>query len=312
MESKLNVRALKGAPLSIVIVLMLEKRSVSHALLCQETGYSDRTVTQGLDFLVRNQIVTRCGHSGFMLTGENYQLPLYWDEQTTPADPSPALTAPEIVIPEAAPENFSGRNFEFENRKIYDLENQVKALEERITALENRKNYDSKAEIIVNSTTESTLINNQTVNTDTNDKEGSLIDSGELREICEVYDRASLHGIEYSEEEYQELVDLHPDPEILEFVLPRAGSFEAAKKWCSRDRRHVKYHLLKKFGVTMPALQRITDNEEISPWLIDHHYWEWFQEHDPAHTLGWAVRKIENQYDRMNAENSDPLQYAYL
>ena len=305
MNKQLNVRALKGAPLSIVIVLMLQKRSVSHALLCQETGYSDRTVTQGLEYLISNQIVTRMGHTGFMLTGDNYQLPLYWDERTEPADPSPTFELSEAPAVEVIPENFSRKNYESENRKIYDLEVQILQLEARISALE--------AEKVVKNTTESPLINlNQEINTDTDTENSSLIDSQELREICDRYNRSTEHGIDYTDAQLQELIALHPDPAVLEFILPRAGSFEAAKKWCKRDLRHVKYHLLRQFGVTMPALQRITDNPEISPWLIDHHYWDWFNENDKSHTLGWAVRKIENLYDRMNAENSEPLQVAYL
>lgn len=307
MNEKLNVRALKGAPLSIVIVLMLQRRSVSHSLLCQETGYSDRTVTQALEYLTSNQIVTRAGHSGFQLTGENYQLPLYWDEKTEPADPSPALSAPETSLPEAASENFS--------EKITILEKEIESLKSRVTELENRKNYDSEPEIIVNSTAEivnSTPLVKQTSNKDI-DKEinqDCLIDS-ELLEILDEYRRLG-HGLIYSENQLRELCELRPVPAVLEFVLPRAGDFETARKWCSWDVRKVKYNLLKRFGISMPALQRITDNPDISPWLIDYHYWAWYLGANKDQTLGFVVYKIEKGVDRLKAESIDPLQYRYL
>lgn len=315
---QINVRALKGAPLSIVIVLMLQRRSVSHSLLCQETGYSDRTVTQALEYLTSNQIVTRAGHSGFQLTGDSYQLPLYWEEKTEPADPSPALAAPEISLPEAAPENFSGKKYESENEvivKITTMENRIRELEDRITALEsaeNRKFYDLKPAEIVNSTP---LIN-ESINKDT-DKEVNqdLLINSELREICDEYNRRNRDGICYTDLQLDQLIRMNPDPEVLEFVLPRARTFESAQKWAKFDIRHVKYHLLKMFGVGMPALQRITDNTDISIWMIDYHYWYWYlmeQQSHPNLKLGWAVSKMEKCLDKLKAENSDPLQYRYL
>lgn len=309
---QINVRALKGAPLSIVIVLMLQRRSVSHSLLCQETGYSDRTVTQALEYLTSNQIVTRTGHSGFQLTGDNYQLPLYWDEQTTPADPSPASLPAEVSLPEALPEKFS------EHEKITTLQARVEALEATIAEM-SRNFFDLKAQI--NSEKASEIVNstigienfapliNESINKDidTEIKQDCLIDS-----VVEDYRRNPGHGIDYSDEEIVQLRSLNPDPNVLEFVLPRAGSFEIAKKWCGYDLRKLKYNLLRRFGVSMPALQRITDNPEISPWLIDHHYWKWYLDAKKEQTLGFVVYKIEKGIDRMKADNADPLQYRYL
>ena len=308
---QINVRALKGAPLSIVIVLMLQRRSVSHSLLCQETGYSDRTVTQALEYLTSNQIVTRAGHSGFQLTGDSYQLPLYWDEKTEPADPSPALSAPEISLPEAAPKNFPEKKYDSENDvivKITTMENRIRELEDRITALEsaeNRKFYDLKPAEIVNS---APLIN-ESINkeTDIPIKQDCLIDS-----IVEDYRRDPGRGIDYSDDEMAQLRNLNPDPDVLEFVLPRAGDFQTAKKWCGYDLRKLKYNLLRRFGVAMPALQRITDDPEISPWLIDFHYWRWYLDAKKEQTLGFVVYKIEKGVDRLKAVNSSPLQYRYL
>ena len=319
---KINVRALKGAPLSIVIVLMLQRRSVSHQQLMAETGYSDRTVTQALNYLTDNQIVTRAGHSGFQLTGENYQLPLYWDEKTEPADPSPALFIEDPQGNIAEPQKFSGKNYDSEIEKITTLENRIGELEKQIAEM-SRIFYDLKSQLnpekapeVVNSTTEivnSAPLINQSINTDTDKeiKQDCLIDS-ELKQICDDYCRRNRDGIDYTADELAELQGLQPDPDVLEFVLPRAGDFETAKKWCGWDVRKVKYNLLKRFGVTMPALQRITDDPEISPWLIDHHYWQWYLEGQRNQTLGFVVYKLDKKVDRMKAESADPLQFRYL
>ena len=307
IENKINVRALKGAPLSIVIVLMLQRRSVSHALLCQETGYSDKTVTQGLEYLISNQIVTRTGHTGFQLTGENYQLPLYWSETIEPVDPSPALDPAALPLPDRPAEKFLPENSESENVKITTLEKKIEDLTARIEVLEaeKRKNYESEQPEIVNSS----LINNQSNNTDTYTDKDSLIDS-----VISDYENHG-RGCLFTRDQLQELARLANDPDVLEFVLPRASDFESAKKWVKDDMRHLKYHLLKRFGIVMPALQRITDNKDISPWQIDYQYWHWYLEDqvkNPNYGLGWAVKKIEMGYDVNTAETSGPLQYQYL
>lgn len=64
---KLNLRELKGAPLSIVLALAnADKSAVSFARLAKETGYSDKALISGLDYLRSHQIIT--------LTGNCYQI----------------------------------------------------------------------------------------------------------------------------------------------------------------------------------------------------------------------------------------------
>lgn len=331
-EMQINVRALKGAPLSIVIVLMLQQgRSVSHSFLCRETGYSDRTVTAALEYLKDAQIVTRTGHSGFMLTGNNYQLPLMWDEPAEAANPSPAIAAPAEFLPERPAEKFSGNNSEVVNstilKRVETLEAEILRLRQMISEVVNSttspvsavdNSSENKTEVVKNTAevvNSPTLINNQSSNTDTDINQDYLIDcDNELAEIAADYQKHG-HGCVYTDEEMKKLTDLQPDPDVLAFVLPRAGKFETAFKWIQLDKKHAKYHLLKKFGVTMPALQRITDNENISLEEIDYQYWRWFKydrlDH-PNYTLGLVVRKIENGYDRINALNSEPLEYQWL
>jgi hypothetical protein len=273
-------------------------------------------VTQALEYLTSNQIVTRSGHSGFQLTGDNYQLPLYWDEQITPADPSPASLPAEISLPEAQPEKFS------EHEKITTLEKRIESLEAMIAEM-SRNFYDLKSQLnrenrpeIVNSTTEivnSAPLINESINKDTDtDRNQDYLINLDLSQIFDEYRQRPGSGLEYSDDELTQLMDLNPDPDVLEFVLPRAGDFQTAKKWCGYDIRKLKYNLLRRFGVAMPALQRITDDPEISPWLIDYHYWKWYLDAKKEQTLGFVVYKIEKGIDRLKAVNADPLQYRYL
>ena len=97
MVDQLNLRELKGAPLSILILLLQSRRSVSASFICRETGYSDKSVTAGLKLLEDRQLITRTGHSGFMLTGDVRQLPLYWDEQITAGSGQPAAGSDPVL-----------------------------------------------------------------------------------------------------------------------------------------------------------------------------------------------------------------------
>ena len=157
---KLNLWELKGAPLSIILaIIMSGNRSVSVSWLVTETGYSDKTVNSGLDLLRSRQIITQTGRCRYQLTGENVQLPLYWGEKVEPANPSPASDQPALFDLPGGGENFSGRNFDLEisgqshkgtvpgksgkipeTGKIPELEMRVSALEKRVSELENRRN----------------------------------------------------------------------------------------------------------------------------------------------------------------------------
>lgn len=134
-------------------------------------------------------------------------------------------------------------------------------------------------------------------------------------EICNDYlDHGQ--GMKFSVDELRELVVMNPDPEVLRFVLPRAKTPEAARRWASRDMRHLKYFLMKEvFNIFMPALKDFTNDEKISPYLIDYHYWKWYLEdriENPDHKAGWYVDLIRKGSEKMIAEESKPLQYEYL
>ena len=71
------VRALKGCPLSIRILLSIVHQPVSVKWLVRHSGYSPNTVTQALALLEDYQIVAGDTHrSNWTLTGNSVQLSL--------------------------------------------------------------------------------------------------------------------------------------------------------------------------------------------------------------------------------------------
>lgn len=155
MTQKLNLRELKGAPLSIILaIVMAGNRNVSVSWLVTETGYSDKTINSGLDMLRSRQIITQTGRCRYQLTGENVQLPLYWGEKVEPANPSPASDQPALFELGDGAENFSGKisgmGFWGQSHKgtvpgkfpetgiSPALEKRVSALEKRVSELEKR------------------------------------------------------------------------------------------------------------------------------------------------------------------------------
>ena len=323
MNQKLNLRELKGAPLSIILAIVMSgNRTVSMSFLCTETGYSDKTVANGLNMLRDRQIITETRRNHYQLTGNNYQLPLYWDEKI---EPSSSVSQQQEELPGISgdfPE--SGIIPVRSNNILEDHEARIRALEAEIASLKagnstktgeipNDPESVSSAQT-GNSPKESgeipTLINNQSKNIDT-ENEKSLIDCAEILDQYHRYGQ----GCQFTESQLQELGAAAVDLDVLEFVLPRAHSFESAMEWVKRDMRHAKYHLLKRLGVTMPALQKLTDDPDVSLWLIDYSYWKWYlveRVERPGLTLGWVVAKIQKGYDRITAENTSPCQVRFL
>lgn len=69
------VRALKGAPLSVLFALFLLKQPVTQEFLERTTGYTDKPVSQALAYLQENGLIQKVAR-GWLLTGEARQLPL--------------------------------------------------------------------------------------------------------------------------------------------------------------------------------------------------------------------------------------------
>ena len=69
------IRTLKGAPLSGIILLMIEPMPVSHSYICRYTGYSDKPVTQALQLIKENGFLVH-NSAGYALITSAIQLPL--------------------------------------------------------------------------------------------------------------------------------------------------------------------------------------------------------------------------------------------
>ena len=98
MLSLATLRALKGAPLSIVIAMVLAQQPVGEKWLVTVTGYSPNTIRTGLSFLEETQMVGRNGrYSGYVLMKNAVQLPLsvldQGERQKMTLDPITTTTA---------------------------------------------------------------------------------------------------------------------------------------------------------------------------------------------------------------------------
>jgi len=72
-----TLRALKGAPLSIVIAMLIVNQPVGENWLCSITGYSQNTIRKGCQFLIETQMIRRNErYHGYALIKGAMQLPL--------------------------------------------------------------------------------------------------------------------------------------------------------------------------------------------------------------------------------------------
>lgn len=84
-----GLRALKGAPLSVLLALQIARQPVGTAWLSRTTGYSDKPVTSALELLVELGLVTRNSrYNAWQLANGRAQLPLTYPEldAEAPAD----------------------------------------------------------------------------------------------------------------------------------------------------------------------------------------------------------------------------------
>lgn len=89
----------------------------------------------------------------------------------------------------------------------------------------------------------------------------------DLTKICNDY-LLDPTGIEYSNEQLQELIRTDPDPEVLRYILPIATKFENAKAWCGKDLYTAKRLLLKKYGIVNGMAAEIVHNETATMEMI--------------------------------------------
>jgi predicted transcriptional regulator len=89
-----TLRALKGAPLSIVVALMMANQPVGESWLVSITGYSQNTIRNGCKFLTETQMIQRNGrYQGYVLSHGAEQFPLGMEELRE----SQKLTLPAVT-----------------------------------------------------------------------------------------------------------------------------------------------------------------------------------------------------------------------
>ena len=336
---KLNLRELKGAPLSIVLAIMMAgNRNCSVSYLCTETGYSDKTIKSGLELLRGRQIITQTGRNRYQLTGENVQLPLYWDERTEPAaDPYPASEQPSLFEYEDGAEKISRKNSELaisgkipESGKISEMEARITALEARVSALESGK-IPENGEFSHDDFKSSSSINTDIQINQHDDDSGNTGKIPEKEEILKIikqidgeycryeygyrkYPDFMTTDIDNNPELLEDLAKIRPNAEVLEFALTRTASFETLIEWAKLSKKQAKKKLLDYFGINGRMQCDIVKNDDISLFEIDYHYWHWKlnESEKPNVTLGTIGSRILKQFDRLTAKTSDPLKFCYL
>ena len=89
-----------------------------------------------------------------------------------------------------------------------------------------------------------------------------------LTEICNAY-LLEPTGIEYTNDQLIELINMQPHPDVLRFALPTMSNFEAVKFWCGKkhieDARRV---LLKKYGIVNGMAAEIVHNDNATLEMI--------------------------------------------
>lgn len=349
---KINLRELKGAPLSIILaIVMAGNRNVSVSYLVTETGYSDKTINSGLDLLRDRQIITQTGRCRYQLTGQNVQLPLYWGETTEPVNPSPASDQPALFELDGQVEKFSGKISG--SGKFPELEKRVCELEKRVSELEMRKNSELVPEILpksgenpdengefphddINNT--SLSLSDISVNKNNNHDAGNFPESGKnpeisreeyielLKDIDNDYRRFDGDERKYPEyaivyancEETQEfldkLVELQPSKKAVEFFVPRTKSYKKLISWLSLSHFDAKKKLLEYYGFGGRMLVDILSNKNISLSEIDYQYqyWKLHEKDLPKWTLGTVGSRILQGFDRLSARTSEALKINCL
>jgi len=70
------VREMKGAPLSVIVLLTLARVAMTNEMLCAGTGYSDKTISGAVGYLEEIGLVVRASGGWVISEGEQLALPL--------------------------------------------------------------------------------------------------------------------------------------------------------------------------------------------------------------------------------------------
>jgi hypothetical protein len=99
----INIRALRGAPITVLFALFVAGGQSGTKALCLATGYSDKTVGVALEILSAENLVTHVDrYNGWVLTSGGRQLPLSWPALEEPSE----YESEKLRLPEGETENF--------------------------------------------------------------------------------------------------------------------------------------------------------------------------------------------------------------
>jgi len=126
-----NLRALKGAPLSIIIAMMIARQKVGEGWLISMTGYSQNTIRTAMKFLLETQIVIRIGrYDGYTLSEGVTQLPL---ETNQISDPGESKTDSPVTVTTTT---------------TFNKKDKRKSEEKEAVVIEGESKIDSRLQII--------------------------------------------------------------------------------------------------------------------------------------------------------------------
>lgn len=110
------VKTLKGAPLSVLILLSLARQPVSAQYLERESGYSDKAVNSALLYLADHGLITRNGRYSWQIANGVKALPLM-NELDEPVE-EPLQAEAEVCAQTLEPDAGSRRNSESEKFRV--------------------------------------------------------------------------------------------------------------------------------------------------------------------------------------------------
>lgn len=132
-----RVRTLKGAPLSVLVLLMLERSALSQGFLARHSGYSDKAVAAALDLLADYGLARRIERYTWALAAGAEQLPFIVDADL-PASTPTVGQAPADAEPGRKNSDLRSENFRPEPPLVVSLIDSDSIESEESNQLERR------------------------------------------------------------------------------------------------------------------------------------------------------------------------------
>lgn len=318
----LNIRALKGAPLSVLFVLMIQQTPIGMRVIMQETGYSDKSVSQALDTLESYGIITRTGRAAWQLNSNGeYQMPLSWD-------PTPGLSTGVDNSNISNAGNFPESEI---FRKISELEMRIAALENGNSGKNDGNSVLKKAEfpdevsfflsdnnLKSEETKKEVKVNSDAEKIPETDPETEKIPEPEHDHVQadRSYFEDRLRAFQKCEmDNLRDVIwNLNPVYEQFDFFVTRCKDGKSLLSWLKLTYPQAKANYLRLIGITGKKNYDITKNDTIGLFDIDYHYQELQKQIALGNTnltIGSCISRIEKHWDKSKVESFDYDQSSY-